>query len=541
MNKVCVFFPALALLGGVVLAGIPSDSVKTKAPANWFNLDPTYDDVRGVGTERAYRELLKNVPSKTVIVGIIDSGIDINHEDLKGKIWTNPKEIPGNGIDDDKNGYIDDVNGWDFIGGKDGKDIDQEQLELTRLYVKYKKRFEGVDSTKLAGLTSGDKEDYARFEAIKEEFEGKAQESKMTYGVLQQMYESYVEADKLVKETLKTDKITAEDLLKIDMGTAEPKIKRARQVLDRGFKMGYDEKELKETLEHYQEESEFNLNPDFTPRAIVGDNPEENTNRFYGNGEVTGPDARHGTHVAGIIGANRSNTLGVKGVAENVKIMVIRAVPNGDERDKDVANAIRYAVDNGAKVVNMSFGKAYSPQKEWVDEAVRYAQSKGVLLIHAAGNEANNTDETPAYPTKTFVKDGKQADNWISVGALSWKKEPDAVATFSNYGKENVDLFAPGVDLYSTVPGSKYEELSGTSMASPVVTGVAALLLSHFPKLTAAQVKKILLESSVKMPELKVNKPGAPGEQVAFGDLSVTGGVVNAYNAVKMAQGMNKQ
>lgn len=538
MNKVRVLFPVLVLFGGVVFASNPSDSVKTKAPANWFNLDPTQDAVRGVGTERAYKELLKNTPSKTVIIGIIDSGIDINHEDLKGKIWTNPKEIPGNGIDDDKNGYVDDVNGWDFIGGKDGKDVDQEQLELTRLYVKYKKQFAGMDSTKLAGK---DKEDYARFEAIRQEFESKAQESKMTYGVLQQMYKSYVEAETLVRDTLKTDKVTPEDLLKIDMGTASPKLKRARQVLDRGFKMGYNEKELKDGLDHYREEAEFNLNPDFNPRNIVGDNPDENTNRFYGNGEVVGPDARHGTHVAGIIGANRTNTLGVKGVAENVKIMVIRAVPNGDERDKDVANAIRYAVDNGARVVNMSFGKAFSPQKEWVDEAVRYAQSKGVLLIHAAGNEGENTDETSAYPTKTFISDGAQAENWISVGALSWKKEPDAVASFSNYGKETVDLFAPGVDLYSTVPGSKYEELSGTSMASPVVTGVAALLLSYFPKLTATQVKKILLESSVKLPELKVSKPGAPGEQVGFGELSVTGGVVNAYNAVKMAQALSKQ
>ncbi len=545
MHKTNALLSALTLFGGVALAGpsFPSvapwaDSVKTKAPTNWFNLDPTADGIRGVSTERAYQELLKNRPSRTVVVGIIDSGIDINHEDLKGKIWTNPKEIPGNGIDDDKNGYIDDVNGWDFLGNKNGQDVGKEQLELTRLYVALSKRFVGADTTKLAGK---DKQEFARFKQIKEEFEAKAQESKMTYGAVQQMYKTWVMAEKMVKDTLKlTGAPTADDLAKIDLNTASSKLKRARQILDRGFQMGYDGKELKDALDHYQEEAEYNYNTEFSPRSIVGDDPNNVNDRVYGNGEVTGPDARHGTHVAGIIGATRGNNLGVSGVADNVKIMVVRAVPDGDERDKDVANAIRYAVDNGAQVINMSFGKAFSPNKEWVDDAVRYAQSKGVLLVHAAGNEGENTDEGNNFPNKTFVKDGKQAENWISVGALSWKKDSASVASFSNYGRQTVDVFAPGVDLYSTVPGSKYEDLSGTSMAAPVVTGVAALLMSYFPKLTYQQVRKIILESSIKTPELRVMQPGSKAT-VPFGELSATGGVVNAYNAVKMAQEMSKQ
>jgi subtilisin family serine protease len=539
MKKTSALLSALTLLGGIAVAGPGTprwaDSLKSKAPTNWFNLDPS-EGVRGVSTERAYKELLKNRSSKTVIVGIIDSGIDINHEDLKGKIWVNPKEVPGNGIDDDKNGYVDDINGWDFLGNKDGRDVKQEQLELTRVYADLSKRFAGVDATQLEGK---DKEAYEKYLIVKKDFEAKSQEAKATYGIVQQMYKSYVEAERLVKENLKIDDIKPEDLDKIDLATADGKLKRARQILDRGFKMGYNAKELKEGLDHYQEQSEYNYNLDFNPREIVGDNPNDVKDRNYGNAEVTGPDARHGTHVAGIIGAIRNNSLGMSGVADNVKIMVIRAVPDGDERDKDVANAIRYAVDNGAQVVNMSFGKAYSPQKEWVDEAVRYAQSKGVLLVHAAGNEAENTDETPAYPTQTFT-DGKRAENWISVGALSWKQEPNAVANFSNYGKNTVDVFAPGVDLYSTVPGSKYEDLSGTSMAAPVVTGVAALLMSYFPKLTYQQVKKIIFESSIKLPELRVTLPGGQ-DQVPFGTLSATGGVVNAYNAVKMAMEMSKQ
>lgn len=531
---------ALTLLGTPMLAALPTppaDSLKDKAPANWFNLDLSQDGVRGISTEKTYRELLKNRPSKTVIVGIIDSGIDINHEDLKGKIWTNSKEIAGNGIDDDKNGYVDDLHGWDFLGNKDGRDVSAEQLELTRLYVRYKKQFAGVDSTSLAKLEGKDKAQYEQFQAIKEEFESKSQESKMTYNIVQGLYKNFTAANQLVKETLKLDNVKPEDLEKIDLNTADSKLKRARQVMDRVFKMGYSEEQLKEFVAHYEEEAQYNLNPDFNPRAIVGDDPTQNKDRGYGNAEVVGPDARHGTHVAGIIGAARNNALGMDGVADNVKIMVLRAVPNGDERDKDVANAIRYAVDNGAQVINMSFGKAFSPEKEWVDEAVRYADSKGVLLIHAAGNDAENTDERPSYPSRTYL-DGGQAENWISVGALSWKKEPASVANFSNYGKQTVDVFAPGVDLNSTVPGSKYEDLSGTSMASPVVTGVAALLLSYFPKLTHKQVKQILFDSSTKLPELSVNQPGDK-TTVPFGQLSSTGGVVNAYNAVKMAQEMN--
>jgi subtilisin family serine protease len=535
MNKTTALVSALTLWGGVALASTPpADSVKTKAPMNWFNLDPA-DGVRGVSTERAYQELLKNRPSRTVIVGVIDSGVDINHEDLKGKIWTNPKEIADNGIDDDKNGYVDDVNGWDFLGNKNGQDLSKEQLELTRVYVALSKRFNGVDAAKLTGK---DKEEYARFQKIKEEFEAKAQESKMTYGIIQQMYKSWQTAEKMIQDTLKlTGPVTAADLEKIDLNTAGSRLKRARQILDRGFQMGYDEKELKEDLDHYQEEAEYNYNTEFNPRSIVGDDPNNVNDRAYGNAEVVGPDARHGTHVSGIIGAVRNNGIGMNGVADNVKIMVVRAVPDGDERDKDVANAIRYAVDNGAQVINMSFGKAYSPNKEWVDDAVRYAQSKGVLLIHAAGNESENTDEANNFPNKTFVKDGKQAENWLSIGALSWKKDSASVAPFSNYGKKTVDVFAPGVDLYSTVPGSKYEELSGTSMAAPVVTGVAAMLMSYFPKLTYQQVRKIILDSSIKTPDLMVTQPGGK-TVVRFGDLSATGGVVNAYNAVKMAMQM---
>ncbi|MDQ1088900.1 S8 family peptidase [Siphonobacter sp. SORGH_AS_1065] len=505
-----------------------TEPVQLKAPANWFNLDYDADKVRGVSTEKAY-ELLKKRKSSPVIVGVIDSGIDVNHEDLKSKIWTNPKEVAGNGKDDDHNGYVDDVNGWSFLGNKNGQNIDKESLELTREYGKYKKLF--GDKTE-ADIPADQKEAFTYYQELKIAYNEKAQESRMMLPMIDNLLKTYKDASNVLKGYLKKDNFTADDIAKIDKSTVDSAVKKAIAAYERGYQMGYSEKDLQEAYDHYKTEAEVQLNPDFNERqTIIGDNPEDTKDHNYGNNDVIGPDARHGTHVAGIIGADRSNNLGMKGVADNVKIMVVRAVPDGDERDKDVANAIRYAVDNGAQIINMSFGKAYSPQKEAVDEAVKYAESKNVLLVHAAGNESLNTDVEPNYPNRKLKAGGEPA-NWLEVGAIS--HEANKVASFSNYGKKGVDLFSPGVAIYSTVPGSKYEELDGTSMASPVAAGVAALVKSYFPKISAAQLKQLLVESATKFPTQQVNLPGGEG-QVPFGDLSNSGGEVNAYNAVKLA------
>jgi len=245
----------------------------------------------------------------------------------------------------------------------------------------------------------------------------------------------------------------------------------------------------------------------------------------------------HGRHVSGIIAAVRNNGKGIDGIADNVKIMMIRAVPDGDEHDKDIALAIRYAADNGAKVINMSFGKGFSPEKQWVDDAVKYAQSKGVLLVHAAGNDASDIDTAWNFPTPVFKADGKRASNWITVGASGDPKLGGLVAGFSNYGKKEVDVFAPGVKIYSTIPGgNSYGNAQGTSMASPVVAGLAALILEYFPNLTAEQVKSVIEKSSLK-PDMKVKNP-ATEEEVDLSELSRSGGVINAYEAVKLASTM---
>ncbi len=515
-------------------AGPDTTAHATTAPPNWFNLDRATDRVTGVSTEKAY-ELLRNKTSRPVVVAVIDGGIDVKHEDLQGKLWTNPKETAGNGVDDDKNGFVDDVYGWNFIGGKDGKNVNEETYELTRQYVALKKRFEGKQKVRRR-----EKADFERYQKVKEEFETKVAELKQQAEGYLGFAKAYKSAAAYLKTYLGKDSLTAADVDAIR--PTDQRVGQAQKILQYAFENGINEKELTEAEEYFDRSLNYGYNPDFDGRKVVGDNPDNLAEKGYGNNDVTGPDARHGSHVAGIIAANRDNSVGIKGVAGNVQIMAIRAIPNGDERDKDVANAIRYAVDNGAQIINMSFGKDYSPDKEYVDEAVRYAVSKGVLLVHAAGNDSKNIDTENNFPTRKYANGGQETALWLEIGASSWGDNDNFVGKFSNYGKGTVDVFAPGVDVFSTTPGSKYESLSGTSMAAPVTSGVAALLMSYYPQLTAAQVKDILVKSSVKYADEKVNKPGEEkGETIAFGDLSMSGGIINAYEAVKLAESMSAQ
>ncbi len=516
-----------------------------QAPENWFNLDFASDGVRGVSTEKVYKELVKGKKSNTVIVAVIDSGVDVEHEDLQGQIWVNPNETPGNGIDDDKNGYVDDMNGWNFLGGKDGRNVNDETLEVTRLYAHYRKKFKDVTSSE--GLSKQEKKEYELYKECKDVVEKEINESKAQlaqFEMTEMMYKGAVEE---ARNLLGDKELTQEFIEGIDPGMDQNKAIAVRILsgaLEEGMNLDEIEVEIGSQLEAAKKQlagsASYMYNPDWNPRAdIVKDDYSNSYEKGYGNNDVEGPDAGHGTHVAGIIAANRSNDLGMKGVATDVKIMSLRAVPNGDEHDKDIANAIIYAVDNGASIINMSFGKGYKWDKAAVDEAVRYACKNDVLLVHAAGNSSldinvSNNFPTDKYEKKKIMKKKNYASNWIEVGALSWKKGEDMTARFSNYGKTNVDLFSPGVDIYSTVPQeNEYASYSGTSMASPVCAGVAALLRSYFPELTAKQVKTILMASVVPITE-KVKVPGS-SETVPFKELCRTGGVVNAYKAFQMA------
>ncbi len=530
------FSKSLVIITVVIsLSSFAQEKPHASMSKDWFLLDPAKDSVQGVSAERTYETLLKNKPSKTVIVAIIDSGIDIDHEDLKSVIWTNEKEIAGNGLDDDKNGYVDDLHGWNFIGGKNGN-VEEDTYELTREYIRLKAKFEGTEERK---ISKKHKNEFRQYTKIKDKYLKLKSKNKQEYDLYNNLYTNVMSATDTLKKILHVDKLSPE--LIQTFNTNEPSLLFAKAFLLNLYK-NVDENteietfytQLKEAVTYYGVIVKYGYNEEFDSRKIIGDNYSDTYQRDYGNNDVKGGDPSHGTHVAGIIGADRKNSIGIKGIADNVKIMPIRAVPNGDERDKDIANAIIYAVDNGAQIINMSFGKSFSPEKIAVDKAVKYAEQKGVLLVHAAGNDADDNDVDGNFPSR-FYLNGKEAQNWLEIGASAWGKDNEFIGSFSNYGKKTVDLFAPGVEIYSTTPNNTYKSESGTSMASPTTAGVAAILMSYFPELNSVQIKDILKKSTRKFDGLQVPKPGGQ-KRVEFGELSITGGLVNAYEAVKMAQ-----
>ncbi len=535
INK-CKFMKFKLLVFFVSLLATNFIYAQSSTPENWFNLDPKTDGVSGLSTEKAHKELLKGKKGETVIVAVIDSGVDFDHEDLKDVMWVNKGEIPGNGIDDDKNGYIDDIHGWNFIGGKDGKNVNAENLEVVRVYNQLKAKYEGKDVDK---LSKKEKKEYDTYK----EYEKAINDKREKAGPQLQQFEMILEGVMNLAKAIGKEPadIVADDLK--DFKSDDQMLSGMASNLYNYMKEGATYldiiDELKGAKHYYGDQYNYNYNPDFDARHIVGDNLEDKNERYYGNNDVEGPDAFHGTHVAGIIAAARDNDLGIKGVANNVLIMSVRTVPNGDERDKDVANAIRYAVDNGATVINMSFGKSPSPYKEVVDDAVRYAAKNDVLLVHAAGNDGKEVKFDNNYPNDKYLKRKlfrpKMAENWIEVGAIGPEMDEKMTASFSNYSATNVDVFAPGEKINSTAPGDVYKNAQGTSMASPMVAGVAALLRSYHPDLTAEQVKQIIMDSAVPQTQL-VELPGDGEKKVSFKKLSVTGGIANTYNALKMAE-----
>ncbi|MBC8035274.1 MAG: S8 family peptidase [Chitinophagaceae bacterium] len=516
-------------------------------PQGWHLLDKEKDGVYGISLQKAY-DLLKGKKSNTIIVAVIDSGIDTLHEDLKRVLWVNPKETPGNGIDDDKNGYVDDVNGWNFIGGKDGSNVKEDSYEAARVYHRYKALYEGnaIDSS---NWKAAEKNQYIIWQKARDNVKGSADEDGAVNLVfLKKAYDSFVKNDSILQKAIGKDVYTGKEL---DLFVpSDASVKAAKEPLVGFMKANkMEEMTTKEFLEGMNEyiggqerkAESVDKGPKEYRAAIVKDNEADINDKYYGNNDVMASTPLHGTHVAGIIGADRTNGTGANGVADNVKIMSVRAVPDGDEHDKDIALAIRYAVDNGARVINMSFGKSFSPEKSWVDDAVKYAESKGVLLVHAAGNDAKNIDSAENFPNPVMLSDKKRASNWITVGASSDPlSEPgygSLTASFSNYGKTEVDVFSPGTKIYSTLPGgNKYGNLQGTSMASPVVAGLAALIFSYYPNLTPQQVK-FAIEKSAVIPPLSVKVPGSAFNS-QLTDISKTGGIINAYEAIKLAGSM---
>jgi subtilisin family serine protease len=502
---------------------------------NWYNQDLELDRVPGISTERVYKEILPNKASKkTVIVAIIDSGVDIYHEDLEGKIWINEGEIAGNEIDDDNNGYVDDVHGWNFIGNDKGENIQLENFEYTRIYRKYSSEFASISSN--SEVSKEEEKEYVAYRKSKELYEKNLMKYKNEQEGILIFEEIFLAAKEIIKSETGINPISLKDLKSIK--TKDKKTSKAISFLIDRYKMGLTEEKISEYKNHTEECLDKHLNLEFNPREIIGDNPFDINDTKYGNNNVKGPRSDHGTSVAGVVAANRNNGIGINGVAKNVKLMILRTVPQGDEYDKDVALAIKYAADNGANIINMSFGKEMSPNKEFVDEAIRYAASKNILMINSSGNSALDVDKIDMYPTD-ILTDGTIVESWINVGASTKYKSNSIAAEFSNYGEKNVDIFAPGKDIISLEPENLYSMSDGTSLSSPIVTGVAALVWSYYPELSAVQLKEILLNSSRKIKKGKVLFPDLESEKRPkgkFSQLSVSGGVLNAYSAMKMAE-----
>ena len=535
MKKVLI---AAAFLASFSFA-FAQDKMQDNDLKTWYHKDFSTTNVYGVNTDNAYKFLeSKGLKPRTIVVGVLDSGVEVDHPGLINNMWKNPNEIPNNGIDDDKNGYVDDIYGWNFIGGKTA-DVDADNLEVTRMVKKYQPIFEGTDSAKNKANQAKMPEEYAMYQKSKKLFDEKGSEAKQYY----QYFSGFNNAIPSIIKTLNGKTLTKANLAAIKPASQEDS--RNLQILNSlvqdAENIGKTPKEVEEllrkevdgALKHYESQATKHYNLDFDPRKeIVGDNYDNYNEKHYGNNHYEGPDASHGTHVSGIIAGLPHGNEAQYGVAHKVaKIMTVRAVPDGDERDKDVANAIRYAVDNGAKILNMSFGKAVSPGKKHVWDAMKYAEKKGVLLVKAAGNENQNIGENEYFPTN-FMKQSDEkpfVSNMIVVGA-STNNSQNLRARFSNYNGKMVDVFAPGQEIYSTVPDAKYEYLQGTSMASPVVAGAAAVLWAYMPSLTPQQIKEALVKT-VNKSTVNANVDSSAN----FDQISVAGGVIDLYKAAQYA------
>lgn len=553
--KIPFFKQVLILAAAVILTGCSStapkivstpiadiDSIPLKITdlsetelKGWGGADLMADTIPGMSVDRAYQEIIKNNKGKKVIVAVLDSGIDIEHEDLRSVIWVNRDEIPNNGKDDDNNGYVDDIHGWNFLG-----DAVEENMEYTRIMKRLQPKYEGKPAS---SISTADRAEYIYYQEAKAEYEKEYNENLQNKNQYEAIKKQLVAAHAAVSSQLGKEDYTNEELRALE--TTDQQLAQYKAMLLQ-IQDNVNEnipkalEELDEAIDYYAGRIDTHFNLDLDGRAPVGDDPYDISDTDYGNNKVAGPDpkkedAKHGTHVAGIIAANRENNLGIKGIANNVEIMAVRAVPDGDEYDKDIALGIRYAVDNGAKIINTSFGKYFSPNPEWVEEAIKYAAENDVLIVNASGNEGINLDQKRVYPNDQTPENPQEiSNNVLSVGALNFDYGSRLVAGFSNYGRLNVDVFAPGTKIWSTTPNNEYEFMQGTSMAAPAVSGVAAIIRSFYPKLSAPQVKQIIMDSGVTTDtSVLVGEEGRNTQR--FNELSVSGKMVNLYNALILA------
>ncbi|MEO8237977.1 MAG: S8 family peptidase [Flavobacterium sp.] len=522
----------------------------------WYKKDKILDGVPGISLDKWYKQK-KRKPKKSIVVAVIDTQIDKNHEDLQGQIWINSNEIPNNDLDDDHNGYIDDVNGWSFTGTKNGGYVVWSNYEYVRILRDWKPLFEEKKENQISTGELANFKEYQRalkmfdtkekfyknwqnslnysislFPIAKDSLKQYFPKEDYTYQQLDSMYKKHKINDKTYRQRRDDNDKDLGALIDFMMAKFEVNQKTIEDI-----------KNMKIQLDSVISK---NLNIDYNDRLLIGDNPKI-LEKGYGNNNVSNnkaghrPIQDHSTKMAGIIGGNRENKKGIKGILQNVKIMPLNISPSGDENDKDIAMAVYYAVDNGAKVINMSLGKEFSLHKEWVFDAFKYAEDHDVLIVHSAGNDSSDMDKNPEYPSdNSFDGSNEICNNFINVGSITHKLDSTFVSGFSNYGKQNVDLFAPGQEIYTTSAGNSYKSDSGTSMATPMVSGTAALIWSYYPNLTASEIKQIILDSGTAY-DLEVIVPGTEDKKVPFSELSKSGKVLNVYNAMQLAEKVSKK
>lgn len=538
------------LIAGLFMTGLTvfaQEKGKTLEPMQdkdlmtWYHKDFSSSNIYGINTQNTYKFLdSKGLKINPVTVAVLDSGVEVSHPGLLKNMWTNVNEVPNNGKDDDGNGYADDVHGWNFIGGKNA-DVYTDNMEVTRVVKKYKNIFEGPNSTTNKANQQKMQEEFEMYMKAKEIFTKKSVEAKQNYEIYSRIQKNIpqtialLKGQKFTQEVVSAIKPTTQDeamgLQVLMQMSQDPTVAGKTPAEVQAFL----EKEMKSAVDYYAPQATKSYNLDYDPRAsIVGDDYDNINEKYYGNNHYADPEGEHGTHVSGIIAGLPNGKEVQYGVGyRTAKIMAVRAVPDGDERDKDVANAIRYAVDNGAKILNMSFGKPISPGKNEVWAAFKYAQDKGVLLVKAAGNENEDIYENVYFPTNfKSVTDPKPfISNMIVVGASTNNNE-FLRADFSNYNQKMVTLFAPGEKIYSTVRDGKYEYLQGTSMAAPVVAGAASVLLAYMPNLTPEQIIESLVKTVNKS---TVNAMINSNTNNRFDLISEAGGVIDLRKAAEYA------
>ena len=532
---------------------------KKQSDLDWYNCSFDKDNVYGAEVNKAYDFLKGKKMKKRPVVALIGSGIDVEHEDLKQAIWFNPKE-KADGKDNDKNGLVDDINGWNFLGGKDGQVMESTMREGDREFLRLKDKyadymFDGKDyykiinekMTKVPAPENVDEFNYYRFNVMPESpIAG-------SYGgwVLVQAVKEYAaKFDKMMRERFPNKELTQEDF-NICYDPKAPRDSLAEvafMVCAYGFSIYQTDKwdavyaGIKSGAQIQQSQAEYEAKVKqfgSDGRAtIIGDNYLDINDNKYGNNVLLTTDASIGTMEAGIIAGKRDNGLGGNGIMDQAEIMTLRVSANGEPYLKDIALAIRYAVDHGADVILLPVQNSLYPedQKKWISEALEYAESKGVLAITPAWEASQDLSKDIYFPNR-WMTGKKELTNLMVVSSSDKEGNPSMT---SNYGAKEVDLYAPGIDIYSTYTGDTYQTGTGIGLAAATTVGVAALLKAYYPQLTGTQIRNILLESVTSRKDVEVEKGIRVNGQASqdlflFGDLCLSGGILNAYQAVVAA------